>query len=76
MEIIPRARPLFPAGKKALEKITAHAFGQRRQMLRGSLKKIGGDHLLNTTDIDPTLRPENLSIEDFYSLARAYTAQV
>ena len=76
LEIIPRARPLFPAEKKALEKITAHAFGQRRKMLRSSLKKIGGDHLLRMTDIDPTLRPENLSIEDFCKLARAYTAQV
>ena len=76
LEIIPRARPLFPVEKKALEKITAHAFGQRRKMLRSSLKKIGGDHLLRMTDIDPTLRPENLSIEDFCKLARAYTAQV
>ena len=76
LEIIPRARPLFPAEKKALEKITAHAFGQRRKMLRSSLKRIGGDHLLRKTDIDPTLRPENLSIEGFCRLARAYTAQI
>ena len=76
LKIIPRARPLFPAQKEALEQITAHAFGQRRKMLRSSLKKIGGDHLLSMTDIDPTLRPENLSIEDFCRLARAYTAQI
>jgi 16S rRNA (adenine1518-N6/adenine1519-N6)-dimethyltransferase len=67
---------LFPAAKEALEKITAQAFGQRRKMLRSSLKKLGGDHLLSITDIDPTLRPENLSIESFCRLAQAYNAQV
>ena len=72
LEIIPRARPLFPAEKEALEKITAHAFGQRRKMLRSSLKNVGGDDLLLATNIDPTLRPESLSIEDFCRLAQAY----
>jgi len=72
LEIIPRAQPLFPAKRQILEKITAHAFGQRRKMLRSSLKKIGGDDLLLATNIDPTLRPENLSIEDFCRLAQAY----
>ena len=72
LEIIPRAQPLFPAKRQILEKITAQAFGQRRKMLRSSLKNVGGDDLLVATNIDPTLRPENLSIEDFCSLARAY----
>ena len=72
LEIIPRARPLFPAKRQILEKITAQAFGQRRKMLRSSLKKVGGDDLLLATNIDPTLRPENLSIEDFCRLAQAY----
>ena len=72
LEIIPRAQPLFPAKRQILEKITAQAFGQRRKMLRSSLKKVGGDDLLLATNIDPTLRPENLSIEDFCRLAQAY----
>ena len=72
LEIIPRAQPLFPAKRQILEKITAHAFGQRRKMLRSSLKKVGGDDLLLATNINPTLRPENLSIEDFCRLAQAY----
>ena len=72
LEIIPRSQPLFPAKRQILEKITAQAFGQRRKMLRGSLKKVGGDDLLLATNIDPTLRPENLSIEDFCRLAQAY----
>lgn len=74
LEIIPRAQPLFPAKRQILEKITAQAFGQRRKMLRSSLKKVGGDKLLLATNIDPTLRPENLSIEDFCRLAQAYKA--
>ena len=72
LEIIPRAQPLFPAKRQILEKITAQAFGQRRKMLRSSLKNVGGDDLLLATNIDPTLRPENLSIEDFCRLAQAY----
>ena len=72
LEIIPRSQPLFPAKRQILEKITAQAFGQRRKMLRSSLKKVGGDDLLLATNIDPTLRPENLSIEDFCRLAQAY----
>tara|TARA_B100001093_G_scaffold387069_1_gene373028 strand:+ start:98 stop:934 length:837 start_codon:yes stop_codon:yes gene_type:complete len=72
LEIIPREQPLFPAKRQILEKITAQAFGQRRKMLRSSLKKIGGDDLLLETNIDPTLRPENLSIQDFCRLAQAY----
>ena len=72
LEIIPRAQPLFPAKRQILEKITGQAFGQRRKMLRSSLKNVGGDDLLLATNIDPTLRPENLSIEDFCRLAQAY----
>ena len=72
LEIIPRAQPLFPAKRQILEKITAQAFGHRRKMLRSSLKNVGGDDLLLATNIDPTLRPENLSIEDFCRLAQAY----
>ena len=72
LEITPRSQPLFPAKRQILEKITGQAFGQRRKMLRSSLKKVGGDDLLLATNIDPTLRPENLSIEDFCRLAQAY----
>jgi 16S rRNA (adenine1518-N6/adenine1519-N6)-dimethyltransferase len=54
-----------------LEKITAAAFGQRRKMLRSSLRALGGEELLNRAGIDPTLRAENLSVENFENLARA-----
>jgi 16S rRNA (adenine1518-N6/adenine1519-N6)-dimethyltransferase len=54
----------------ALEKVTAAAFGQRRKMLRSSLKALGGADLLARAGIDPELRAENLSLTDFENLAR------
>ncbi|HYS45135.1 MAG TPA: 16S rRNA (adenine(1518)-N(6)/adenine(1519)-N(6))-dimethyltransferase RsmA [Rhizomicrobium sp.] len=69
----PRAQPLAPADLSDLEKITAAAFGQRRKMLRQSLKSQGGEALLEKAGIDPTLRPEDLTIEQFAALARAHS---
>jgi 16S rRNA (adenine1518-N6/adenine1519-N6)-dimethyltransferase len=67
----PRAEPLAPANLADLEKITAASFGQRRKMLRQSLKALGGEALLEKAGIDPTARPEDLKIEQFAALARA-----
>jgi 16S rRNA (adenine1518-N6/adenine1519-N6)-dimethyltransferase len=66
----PRGEPLAPANLSDLEKITAAAFGQRRKMLRQSLKPLGGETLLAKAGIDPTARPEELKIEQFAALAR------
>ncbi len=58
-----------------LEKVTAAAFGQRRKMLRSSLKSLGdADALLSAAEITPTARAEELSVEDFCALARALDA--
>jgi 16S rRNA (adenine1518-N6/adenine1519-N6)-dimethyltransferase len=67
----PRQQPLAPADLRELEKVTAAAFGQRRKMLRQSLKPLGGEALLEKAGIDPTARPEDLAIEQFAALARA-----
>jgi 16S rRNA (adenine1518-N6/adenine1519-N6)-dimethyltransferase len=67
----PRAQPLAPARLEDLEKVTATAFGQRRKMLRQSLKPLGGEALLEKAGIIPTERPEDLTIEQFAALARA-----
>ncbi|HEY2011796.1 MAG TPA: rRNA adenine dimethyltransferase family protein [Rhizomicrobium sp.] len=67
----PREKPLAPAELASLEKITQAAFGQRRKMLRQSLKSLGGEALLEKAGIDPTARPEDLKIEAFAALARA-----
>ena len=63
----------MPHGVKAttLEKLTEAAFGQRRKMLRQSLKSVPGAlAALEAIDIDPTRRAETLSVEDFVRLAR------
>jgi 16S rRNA (adenine1518-N6/adenine1519-N6)-dimethyltransferase len=56
-----------------LETVTAAAFGQRRKMLRSSLRALGpfSDSVLAEADIDPTLRAEDVSVEGFAALARA-----
>ncbi|HEY4078063.1 MAG TPA: 16S rRNA (adenine(1518)-N(6)/adenine(1519)-N(6))-dimethyltransferase RsmA [Rhizomicrobium sp.] len=67
----PRAEPLAPCNLADLEKITAAAFGQRRKMLRQSLKPLGGEQLAQKAGIAPTARPEDLTIPQFAALARA-----
>ena len=70
VHIVPRAQPL-PADGRKLARVTEAAFGQRRKMLRQSLKGIGGERLLAATGIDGTRRAETLSVEEFVSLANA-----
>ncbi|MEM6421071.1 MAG: 16S rRNA (adenine(1518)-N(6)/adenine(1519)-N(6))-dimethyltransferase RsmA [Pseudomonadota bacterium] len=54
----------------SLERVTAAAFGQRRKMLRQSLKSLGNaEALLQAADIEATRRPESLSIDEFLRLA-------
>lgn len=69
----PRAEPLAPAGWTALEAVTAAAFGQRRKMLRASLKRLELD--VAACGIEPTARAEELSVEQFCALARALEAK-
>lgn len=70
VQLFPREAPL-KADLSALERITRTAFGQRRKMLRQSLKILGGDALLTAVGIDATRRPETLSIAEFVALANA-----
>ncbi len=73
----PRAEPTQPARLADLERVTAAAFGQRRKMLRQSLKSLGGDprDLLSAAEIDETARAESLAVADFCALARALHAR-
>lgn len=60
----------------AMERMTAAAFGQRRKMLRGALKSIGGaEALLAAAGIDGARRAETLSVAEFDRLARALLAR-
>ena len=69
VHLAPRAEALAPARWESLEKVTAAAFGQRRKMLRSSLRALGLDP--TTVGIDPERRAEDLSVEEFCTLARA-----
>ncbi len=66
----PNANPL-PCDVTALERVTHAAFGQRRKMLRQSVKSLGGEALLAKAEIDPQRRAETLSVEEFVRLANA-----
>ena len=58
----------------AMEGVTAAAFGQRRKMLRGSLRALGGEALLKRAGIGPERRAETLDIAEFDRLARLVDA--
>ena len=77
LQLAPRRAPL-PCDRGALERVTAAAFGQRRKMLRASLKTLERDPvaLLESAGIDPTARAEDIPVEGFVALARACSARV
>ena len=68
VHLVPRKSPL-PADERKLARVTEAAFGQRRKMLRQSLKSLGGERLLEAAGIDPTRRAETLDIAEFVTLA-------
>ena len=73
VRLIPRTAPL-PCDAIALQRMTEAAFGQRRKMLRQSLKTLGVDvaALLEAAAIEPTERAEQIDVEGFVRLARAF----
>jgi 16S rRNA (adenine1518-N6/adenine1519-N6)-dimethyltransferase len=66
-------QPRFPADPAVLSRVTAAAFGQRRKMLRASLKGLRPDieDVLREVGLDPTARAETVGLEGFCALARA-----
>ena len=56
----------------AMERLTAAAFGQRRKMLRGALRPLGGEALLTRAGIAPDRRAETLTVAEFDHLARVW----
>jgi len=68
--LVPRAAQHDTALFGAMERLTAAAFGQRRKMLRGSLRALGGEALLERAGIAPERRAETLNIAEFDRLAR------
>lgn len=74
VEFIPRKEPTPPCTPKGLARVTAAAFGQRRKMLRASLKQLvsASDQLLEAAGIAGNLRAEDLTVKDFARLALVY----
>ncbi|MGV8939770.1 MAG: 16S rRNA (adenine(1518)-N(6)/adenine(1519)-N(6))-dimethyltransferase RsmA [Allorhizobium sp.] len=68
IHIEPRLAPIECDASK-LERVTLAAFGQRRKMLRQSVKSLGGEALLAKAGIEPSRRAETLSVDEFCRLA-------
>lgn len=76
LRVEPLNEPVAPARLHDLERVTAAAFGQRRKMLRQSLKQLAPDaeEIIRGIGIDPQARPQDLAVEEFAALARAFVA--
>jgi 16S rRNA (adenine1518-N6/adenine1519-N6)-dimethyltransferase len=76
VRLTPRQEPL-PCDALALQRVTEAAFGQRRKMLRQSLKTLGVDPaaILAEAAIDPTSRAEEIPVEGFVALANIFSRQ-
>jgi 16S rRNA (adenine1518-N6/adenine1519-N6)-dimethyltransferase len=78
VQLIPRPVPLVNCGVKALERVTAAAFGQRRKMLRSSLKSVfeNPEAALEKADLTPNMRAEEVDVVSFGRLAQIYSSLV
>jgi 16S rRNA (adenine1518-N6/adenine1519-N6)-dimethyltransferase len=76
VRLTPRQEPLS-CDSKLLQRVTEAAFGQRRKMLRQSLKTLGVDAmaLLAEAGIEPTARAEEIPVDGFVALANIFSAQ-
>lgn len=76
VHLTPRARPIDDPPFAVMEALVAAAFGQRRKMLRASLRSLMGapEPILQSVGIAPTARPEELDVERFVALAVAWDA--
>lgn len=78
VRLLPRPDQPSPALRRSLATVTQAAFGQRRKMLRQSLRALGGDPspLLAAAGIEPTRRAEELTVEQFCRLAELHLARL
>lgn len=76
VQLVPRAVPSPACDLKVLERVTASAFGQRRKMLRQSLRTLlpEPEPLLAKAGIDPQLRAEQVPVAGFATLAKLFEA--
>ena len=75
VHLAPRAAP-DAVDWDAMERVVAAAFGQRRKMLRASLRSLGdAEGLLAAAGLPPTARAEAIDVAGFTALARAFAAR-
>jgi 16S rRNA (adenine1518-N6/adenine1519-N6)-dimethyltransferase len=76
VRLVPRSAPA-PCDRSTLEAVTQAAFGQRRKMLRQSLRSLGTNtsELIEAAGLNPTARAEDVSVEQFAALARILRGQ-
>lgn len=74
VRLAPRPDRPEPHRLEALQRVTAAAFGQRRKMLRSSLKPLGGEDLIRAVGLDPQARAETIPVAGFIALADALIA--
>ncbi len=77
VQLIPRPEPLAPADRDDLGRVLQAAFGQRRKMLRSSLRSLVAEPegLLAAAGLPPTARAEQIDVPGFCRLARSYAAR-
>jgi 16S rRNA (adenine1518-N6/adenine1519-N6)-dimethyltransferase len=69
VQLTPKADRPSPDTIDRLQRVTAAAFGQRRKMLRSSLRDLGGEALCSAAGVNPSARAEQLSVAEFLTLA-------
>jgi len=78
LQLVPRPQPLAPAPREALERVLQAAFGQRRKMLRASLRSLAEppEELLAAAGLPATARAEEIDVPGFCRLAQSYAARL
>jgi 16S rRNA (adenine1518-N6/adenine1519-N6)-dimethyltransferase len=74
VDFAPSPEPPSDARIRALQEVLAAAFGQRRKMLRSSLRGLGGEALCAAAAIDSSVRAETVAVGGFLRLADAWLA--
>jgi 16S rRNA (adenine1518-N6/adenine1519-N6)-dimethyltransferase len=69
VRLTPRTDRPSDAQVERLQRVTAAAFGQRRKMLRSSLKPLGGEALCEAVGVDPSARAEDIPVAQYLALA-------
>ena len=72
VRLVPHSQPPVQINDvKLLNRVVTEAFSQRRKTLRNALKKLIDEETINALGIDPGLRPESISLNEFAQLARS-----